>query len=168
MKIFNTSNFLIQGNIENDEALESVEDSAKKVISLANSALRSIKIFTAELQPSLYNRETIKKCFLNFLRGNRHAQIQILISDSTLALQCGHHLIHLAQELPSKVEIRITPEDYRNTGMSFLLLDNRGFIYQADQAIYSTCKYRANKLLDFFTPAWEQAEQDPQTRRVRI
>jgi len=172
MNLFNTSNFERQGNTENDIHLDNIDDIRKSVNQLATTALRTIKIFTPDLEHETYNNDIFQKALMNLIRGNRHAQIQILVSDSSAAIHHGHRLISLARQLTSAMQIRNTPEDYQYTHMTFILVDQSGFVFKPDgavqNAIVSNCKYRSNKLQEFFTPAWEQAEQDPQVREVQI
>ena len=172
MSIFDSSNFERQGNTENDALLKNNEEVHDAIITLASNALRTIKIFTPDLEHALYNNDEFRDALLAFSRGNRHAQIQILVTDSSMAIHHGHRLILLAQQLTSAMQIRNTPEDYQDTSISFILIDQQGFIFKPDSsvqtAIQSNCQFRSNKLNEFYTSAWDQAEQDPQTRRFSI
>jgi len=172
MQHFNTLNFERQGNTENDLFLENTEEVCKAIIKLSENALRSIKIFTPDLEHLLYNNEHFRQNILNFTRGNRHAQVQILVSDISFSVQRGHRLIRLAQQLSSAMQVKITPKDYTETSISFMQVDQSGFLFKADssrpQAIQCCCKVRSNKLLEFFTPAWEQAELATQTQQFHI
>ena len=172
MSIFNTTNFERQGNTDNDLHLKSTEEVCSTILSLSSGALRSIKIFTPDLEPQLYDNDVFRKNLLNFARGNRHATIQILVADTTPAIRYGHRLIRLAQQLTSAMQIRNIPEEYKDIPISFILIDQSSFLYRADgsthNGLQSVCKHRANKLQELFTPAWEQAEQDPQTQRFNL
>lgn len=172
MSIFDIKNFERSGNTDNDIYLENNDDTKESINKITSSALRTIKIFTPNLQRDIYDNEDFRENLLHFTRGNRHAQIQILVNDSSFAIQQGHRLIRLAQKLTSAMQIRITPEDYQDTTMSFILVDQSDFLFKADitanRALLSNCKHRSNRLLEFFTPAWEQAEIDPQIRRITI
>lgn len=172
MSIIDFSNFERQGNIENDIQLNGAEEIRESVVDLSDNTLRSIKIFTPDLEHSIYNHDLVRECLISFTRGNRHAQIQILADDLTSAMHNGHRLIQLSQKLTSAMIIKSTPDDYKHNSISFILFDQTTFIFKPDasshNAIQSNCKHRANKLLEFFTPAWEQAQQDIQTRRITI
>jgi hypothetical protein len=172
MSLFDSTNFERHGNTENDIHLDNIEDIQETVTQLTSAALKNIKIFTQDLEHNIYNDELIKQNLLKFTRDSRHAKIQILVSDLTESLHYGHRLIQLSQQLTSAMEIRNTPEDYQGTGIAFILIDQSSFVFKPDnskqEAIYSSCKYRSNKLVDFFTPAWEQAQQNQHTRRLSI
>ena len=172
MSLFNTKDFERQGNSENDIQLDNADDTREAIIQLSSTALRSIKIFTPDFEHDLYDNDELRKALLQFTRGNRHAQIQILVSDLSKAIHYGHRLIRLAQQLTSVMQIKNTPEDYQDTNIGFILIDQTSFIFKADAskqpAVQSECKNRANKLNEFFTPAWEHAQTDPQIRRILI
>jgi len=172
MQHFNNINFERQGNTDNDLRLESNEEVCQAIHDISVTALRSIKIFSPDLEYHLYNDEQFRQNILKFARGNRYAQIQILVADITTAVHHGHQLLRLAQQLTTAMQIRLTPEDYIETGLSFMLVDQSDFIFKPASsnpfAIHSNCKNRINKLLEFFTPAWEQAVLAPQSQQFHI
>ena len=172
MAAFDFTNFERKGNIDNDIQLSSAQEISEAVIQATENTLRTIKIFTPDLEAEIYNNDELRKKLLAFTQGNRHAQIHILVDDISTALQSGHKLIGLAQQLSSIVIIKDTPVDYQGTHISFILFDQAGFIFKPDNtshsAISSVCKNRSNKLHEFFKSAWEQAEQNNHTRRLSI
>jgi hypothetical protein len=169
---FDFTNFERKGNYEKDIQLSSIQEISEAVIQATENTLRTIKIFTPDLEYEIYNNDEFRKQLLAFTQGNRHAQIQILVDDISTALQSGHKLIGLAQQLASIVIIKDTPADYQGTHVTFILFDQAGFIFKPDStshsAISSSCKNRSNKLHEFFTMAWDQAEQNSHTRRITI
>jgi len=173
MGIFNLTDFERQGNIEADIHCTSLEDTRACLNDLAANALKSIQIYTPDLEADLYNNQAFIDSLLNMARGNRHAQIQILAVDTSAAIHHGHLLLNLAQDLTSSIEIRIPAEEYQQTNLSFMLVDRKGFIYRPDIRSANCicnpdCKYRSNKLAEIFNDTWEHAQQDPQTRRLSI
>ena len=172
MAAFDFINFERKGNTKNDIQLSSAQEISAAIIHATEKTLRTIKIFTPDLEAEIYSNDEFRKQLLAFTQGNRHAKIQILVDDIGNALQSSHKLIGLAQQLSSIVTIKDTPVDYQGTHISFILFDQAGFIFKPDNtshsAISSNCKNRSNKLHDFFTSAWEQAEQNSHTRRLSI
>jgi len=172
MAAFDFTNFKRKGNFENDIQLNTVEEISAVVIHTTENTLRNIKIFTPDLEAEIYNNDEFRQQLLAFTRGNRHAHIQILVDDISSALQNGHKLIGLAQQLSSIITIKDTPADYQGTHVSFILFDQAHFVFKADSsshtAISSNCKNRSNKLHEFFTLAYEHAEQNIHTRRLNI
>ncbi len=172
MSIFDSTNFERQGNTDNDTQLENINDTREAILKLAESALRSIQIFTPDMQPELYDTDNFRKMLLDFSRGNRQANIQILAADTTSSLHQGHQLIRLAQQSPSTLQIRNTPEDYQTLNFSFLLIDQSNFVFKrtnsGSTSLLSSCTHRTSRLLEFFTAAWEQSEKDPHTQQFHI
>ena len=172
MAAFDFTNFERKGNYEKDIQLSSSQEISEAVIQATENTLRTIKIYTPDLQVEHYNSDEFRKQLLSFTRGNRHAQIKILVDDISNALQSGHKLIGLAQQLSSIVTIKDTPVDYQGTQLSFILFDQADFIFKPNSsshtAILSSCKNRSKKLHEFFTFAWDQAEQNSHTRRLSI
>jgi len=172
MAAFDFTNFERKGNYEKDIQLNSRQEISESVFQATENTLRTIKIFTPDLEAELYNNDEFRKLLLTFTRGNRHAQIQILVDDISNALQNGHKLIGLAQQLSSIVTIKDTPIDYQGTHISFILFDQADFIFKPDSsshiAISSSCKNRSNKLHEFFSSAWDHAEKNPNTTALCI
>ncbi|VAW70617.1 hypothetical protein MNBD_GAMMA09-370 [hydrothermal vent metagenome] len=169
MSLFDTINFEHRGNTENDIQLKTDNETQQAVIDLSSNALRNIKIFTPDLQKEIYANNTFRETLIGFAKGNRHAQIQILTADTSKAIKQGHPLIPLAKKLTSALTIKIQPEEYQSSAISFLLIDQSNFIFRNLHNKYtfiSECKYRNNILQAFFSDAWEQAEQDIETRNI--
>lgn len=173
MGIFDLSDFERQGNIEHDIHFTGIEQETDLLIQATSSALKTIQIYTPDLEPLLYHNQKFIDNLLLMARGNRHAQIQILAADSSSAVLNGHLLLRLAQQLTSSIEIRKPLEEYQENNIAFILVDKKAFIYRPDvryfEGIYNAeCKFRAQKLADIFTLAWEHAEIDMETQRLNI
>ena len=172
MAIIDFTNFERQGKFENDIRLESADEITRAILKRTETTLQSVKIFSHDLEKDIYNNDAFRAALLKLSQGNRHAAIQILVSDISTALHEGHKLIGLAQQISSIATIKDTPVDYQGLNISFILFDKDCFIFKPDRsinmAIQSNCKSRANKLADFFNSAWEYAEQNPHTRRLSI
>ncbi|HED36163.1 MAG TPA: hypothetical protein ENJ08_18360 [Gammaproteobacteria bacterium] len=172
MSIFDSVNFEHQGNTDNDTQFENINDTREAILKLAGSALRSIKIFTPNLEPELYDTDNFRKALLDFSRGNRQAKIQVLATDTENAVHQGHQLIRLAQQSPSILQIKNTPEDYQALNFSFLSIDQSNFVFKrtdsSSTSLLSNCTHRTNRLLEFFTTVWEQSEKDPHTKQLLI
>jgi hypothetical protein len=160
------------GNIEQDQILETLDQMHAALLQATQNTLRSIRINTPDLEHDLYDYDPFISALTEFIRDNRNASVQVLVQDTRLAIQRGHGLIRLAQRLTSSIEIRKPADEITANTASFIVFDNTGFIFKnsnANTGLYnSQCKPRATKLLEIFTPAWELAEQDIETRRLSI
>ncbi|MDH5767325.1 MAG: hypothetical protein OEZ38_15020 [Gammaproteobacteria bacterium] len=172
MSLFELSDFERTGNIDLDVHFTELDSARRSVNQLAKQALKTIQIFTPDLEYDIYTGNFCDK-LLAMARGNRHAKIQILAFESTSAVSRGHPLIRLAHELTSVIEIRIPAEEYQQTNIAFMVADRSGFVFRRDSKEFDgilnpDCKYRAGKLAEIFMSAWEHAEIDPQSRRLSI
>jgi len=172
MSSFDIKTFERSGNKDSDIQLKTITEISSSIISLSGNALRTVKIYTPDLERELYNNDLFCKNLLTLSRGNRHAQVQILVSDISPALKHGHRLINLSQQLTSAIKIKIAAEYYQNANMTFMLIDKTDFIFRPDKnknfGICSNCKQRSDKLQDFFSHVWEQSIENPQTKRIMI
>lgn len=166
--LFNIQHFERQGCIDNDHHMDSLDDAREAVITLSAQASRSLKIFTPDLEADFYDNDALRRNLLDFVRGNRHASIQILAWNLDLGLHNGHRLLHLSRQLTSPMAIRKPAEEYRQTGMSFILQDQSCFIFRPDttkvHTFQSFCKSRSQYLFEFFSGIWEHAETDPRCK----
>lgn len=167
------TDFHKQGKTDNDTVLSNLDEIKSACVTVADQALRSINIITPDLEPNIYDNQDFLDKLLNLCRGNRHARIQILVKDSTLAVKRGHGLIRLAQRLTTAIEVRNPLEEYLTQNSGFLLADNSAFVYRKNcdtpKAISNTdCKFRGNALQDLFNQVWEHSQLDDQIRRLFI
>lgn len=172
MTLFNAADFERQCNSDTDALLNSNEEIQKAIIKLSENALKNIKIFTPDLERALYDNDLFRAHLIHFIQGNRHAQVQILATDISLALQQGHQLLRLAQNLTTAIKIKIIPEEYSDINCSFVLVDQTHFIFKRacsqQTAIQADSKIRANKLLEFFDPAWEHGKLALESKQIFI
>lgn len=167
------TDFHKHGNADQDTVLNDTDDIKAACITVADLALRSINIITPDLEPHIYDNPELMDKLLKLCRGNRHANVRILVKDSSFAIKRGHGLIRLAQRLTTAIEIRNPMEEYLTQNFGFLLADSTGFVYRkncdSDKGIINPdCKYRSNALMDLFNNAWEHSEIDTQIRRLSI
>jgi len=94
------------------------------------------------------------------------------MSDISQALQQSHPLILLAQKLTTTIKIKTVSEEYKEINCSFILFDQSHFIFKRDYlrqtAFQANNKNRADKLLDFFNMAWEQAQLEIDAKQIFI
>lgn len=173
MSLFDLNDFERQGQVENDVRFDNVETAKNLLADIFADTLRSVQIYTPDMEPALYNDPQLMDALLAMVRGNRHARIQILAQDTGSARHRGHALLRLAHNLTSAIDVRIPAEEYREAGLGFVVVDNRSFFYRPDVSVMNgiynqACKVRAGKLTEIFTLIWEHAQEDVETRRLSI
>ena len=154
--------------------LEGRTDCREAAKTLILGSLQRVYIISQRLEPEIYNDAEIYEHLKALTTASRNADIRILAHDTRAAANQGHFLIHLAQKLPSFVQIRstVSPE-HRNFRESWLIADDGAYLrlrnperfeghYEIDNKL--ECKYYIEEFLEI----WEASEPDQNTRRLSI
>ena len=165
--------FLRHGNTDEDVVLNSMIEIQENILLIINQSLRKLKIFTPNMESNIYDNQLIEESLLAFARGNRHANIQILVQDIDEAIHYGHALIRLSQKLTSSMEIRAFTDNSMSERHSYIVSDNAAFLYrgdyQKDKGLMNlNCKHRNEALTELFDTGWRQAEQEKRIQRLSI
>jgi hypothetical protein len=154
--------------------LTSRAECAEAVEKLIESANSQIAIFSQQLEPLLYNHARICHKISAISRSHRHSDIRIIALSTRAVAANGHCLIELAQRLPSSIQIR-TPktEELQHFRESWLITDDHSIMQINDPDRYQGSLIQHNRLhvktqLDYFNYAWENSEQDQNTRRLSL
>ena len=133
-----------------------------------------IYLVTQRLETELYHDPEIYDHLSSLASNNRNTDIRIIAHDTRVAANQGHYLIHLAQKLPSFVQIRltVTPE-HRKFRESWLIADDSAYMRIRNLERFEGCYELDNKLecrsyCDTFIEMWETCEQDQNTRRLSL
>ncbi len=146
-------------------------DCAQRLIQLAN---HRVCIISQQLEPELYNDRNIHEHLSKLATTNRKTDIRIITHDTRVAANQGHFLIHLAQHLPSFVQIRTTvTQAHRKFVESWLIVDDMAYMRIKNPGRYEGIFELDNKLetkhyLDSFEEIWEACQVDQNTRRLSI
>ncbi|MFN3713242.1 MAG: hypothetical protein ACK4SX_06265 [Alcanivoracaceae bacterium] len=141
---------------------------------LLAGARRSVRIWAADLDQQLLNRERVSELLVRLARHNPSARVRILIADASAAVSAGHRLIYLARRLPSFVSIRALPGELNDNEASWLLADDQALLWRPDYRHLRNglCVHqdpmRSGVLLRLFDDRWEQARVDPSLRQLSL
>ena len=109
-----------------------------------------------------------------WVAANRKTKIHIITQSTRVAANQGHHLIHLAQKLPTYVQIRttVTPA-HRNFRESWLMADDGAYLRLRNLDRYEGYYEIDNKLecrsyRERFLEMWEASEPDQNTLRLSL
>ena len=133
-----------------------------------------VYLVTQRLEAELYNDQEIYDHLSALATDNRNTDIRIIAHDTRVAANQGHHLIHLAQRLPSFAQIRLTvTQEHRNFRESWLIADDSAYMRIRNPERYEGYYELDNKLecrsyYDDFIEMWEACEQDQNTRRLSL
>jgi len=154
--------------------LDSRDDCREAVKTLILGSLGRVYLITQRLEPELYNDIEIYQHLSGLASANRNTDIRIIAHDTRVAANQGHYLIHLAQRLPSFVQIRSTvTREHRNFRESWLIADDSAYLrirnpdrfegyYEIDN------KLECKSLTEEFTEIWDACEPDQNTRRLSL
>lgn len=134
---------------------------------------RTVQIISRHLDAQLYDNEPFILALKKLIRRSRYTSIQILLHDSAPAVQAGHRLITLYQQLSSYIQIRRIGTDFKDYNHAFLLADRTGFIFRQfadrfDADVNYHDPLYGKKLAEKFVEIWEVSEPDPHLRRLYI
>ncbi|MCK4834432.1 MAG: hypothetical protein KAT12_06630 [Gammaproteobacteria bacterium] len=153
--------------------IDTAEENMNAAISLAKQAHHSIDIFSQDLDAELYSNKTFERSIFELAKKHPNTKIRILTQDSRKAVQNGHRLIKLAQNLTSSVFIHNPSREHRDEQCAFMVVDQLGLLYRVSAtnrnykaSINFMSPQRAGKLTDFFNEVWDHSTPDIQVRRI--
>ena len=163
------------GETNTEIQIDTIDENKSAALSLVKQAHYSIDIFTQDLDEEIYNNKEFEQSIFNLARRHPNTRIRILVQDTRKAVQNGHCLIRLAQNLTSSVFIHNPSDEHKNEQCTFVVVDKLGLLYRArttDKNYKASINFmspqRAGKLSDFFDEVWEHSTPDVQTRRLYI
>ena len=154
--------------------LESRIDCQEAAKTLILGSVGRVYLITQQLELELYNDAEIYDHLAHLTTINRHTDIRIIAHDTRVAANQGHHLIRLAQRLPTFAQIRTTvTEEHRHFRESWLIADDGAYMRIRNLERYEGYYEIDNKLecksyYDFFVNMWEDCEPDQNTRRLSL
>jgi predicted GNAT family N-acyltransferase len=153
--------------------LHNAEEHLIHAVAMLRQAKRNLSLFTFNLDPPVFDQAAFLEAFKSLALRSRYTRIRILLQENTLVLQRGHHLIELAQRLPSVIEIRKPNQDYIDYPENFLLVDDCGYLHRKDKESYIAIacyhnRHRVNRLLALFDDAWENGTPDRELARLHL
>lgn len=155
--------------------LHTVEENRDVALLLAQQARRELAIFTQHLDAPLYDNEAFARAVFELAKLHPNTQIRILVQDATRALHDGHRLLRQAQQLTSSVLIRRPSRDYRDEQSAFIIADAKAYSqrvvgnqYNYEATACFMAPMQAGQLNEYFNKIWQQADHDPQLRRLYV
>lgn len=100
--------------------------------SLVGQARQRLWLYDRWLQHDLYDRFRFRELISALARRHRLSEVRLLIHDDTPLVKRRHQLVELLRRLPSKMELRLTHDDYPREEQPFLLVDRQGLLCRHD------------------------------------
>lgn len=143
------------------------------VIEVANSAERSLALFSHGLEPVLYDQLDFVDAVSRLVLAHGYARVRVLLIDPTHLVQETHRLVELGRRLVSFVEFRRVHRDHRMREDSFLVADDHSLVHLAQATrhyggVSMNDRYTASKYLREFDGIWAQSGREHEARRLNI
>ncbi len=135
----------------------------------AEQALQALRIFSHDLDPSIYDRAEFLDSVRRLALSNTRAPVQILLFDAEPAVRNGHRLIELTRQLSSRIQIRSVPEEFHHQIEAYLLADDSGYLLRrVADVLEGTADFFApqqvRRMRDRFEHIWERSEEPLELR----
>lgn len=143
-------------------------------VDVIGRARREIRVFTRDLEPTLYAHPGILEAMRAFATAGRGPQVRILVVEPERLHADGHALLPLSQRLSSVFALR-TPVDAedRQAAEGYLVADETAYVFRplATRFEGSACldgPARARQLAQAFDRRWERARDLTELRTLCI
>jgi predicted GNAT family N-acyltransferase len=162
-----------RGPATETERLRTVAQHRDAVLALAQTAQRSLCLYTTDLEPALYDQPEFLAAVRGLALRGRVPRVRVLVVDPQRAVREGHRLIELSQHLSSFVHIRVPDPDLAPPVEGYLIGDDDAIVHrtQADQPLgvfEAEASTLARAKLREFERLWERATTDPSLRRLHV
>jgi len=143
-------------------------------IELLGRARREIRVFTRDLEPTLYGHAAVLEALRRFATSGRGPTVRVLVIEPDRLRGESHPLLPLTQRLSSVFALRtpMDPED-RQAPESYLVIDETAYAFRplATRFEGSGCldgPARARQLAQDFDRRWERARELTELRALGI
>jgi len=132
------------------------------VVEVADSAERSLALFSHSLEPALYDQLDFTNAVTRLVLAHRYARMRILLINPTHLVENTHRLVELGRRLVSFVEFRRVHRDHRMREDGFLIADDHSLLHLAHAthhygAVSLNDRYMASKFLREFDEIWSHS-----------
>ena len=161
------------GGKETYRVLKSLAENRDASVEVAALAKRELALFSRDLEPLLYDRLEFIGAVQALAARSRMSRIRIACIDPGPSVRAGHRLVALAQRFSSYIEVRRASRDHENLTDTFLVADDTALLYRPLCTRYEGyadlyAPMEAREKLRIMDDVWQQAEPDPEFRRLGI
>ena len=102
-------------------------------LELAKTARRDLRIYSALLDPEVFDSSELASAMTALARRSRLSNIRILINDAKPVAKRGHQLLNLSRRLSSIVQIRVVADHPELPDATYVVRDNNGVVYKPNE-----------------------------------
>ena len=152
------------------EGLDSVRS---HTLSLMQQAQNSLCIYSPDLEPWLYNHNSIQQACSKLLLAHPKKSLRILLRDTSRITREGHALLSLSHRLSSRCSIRKVNFDHDYVDDAWLIADDCGlFTRKAQQlqqgVVYYSDPARVRQSQRLFNAMWDVSHSDINLRSMPL
>lgn len=153
--------------------LKSLADNREAAISVAGLAKRELALFSRDLEPVLYDQQEFIAAVQALATRSRMSRIRVVCIDPGASVRAGHRIVALAQRFSSYIEVRRASRNHAELADTFLVADDVALLYRPLSSRYEGyadlhAPSQAREKLRGFEEIWQQAEPDPEFRRLGL
>ena len=153
--------------------IQSFESLKQSTLELFKQSNRIIQIYSFSLDKRILNNREIEQTIIKLLRKSRYAKIQCLIYDERELQSFDHRIVSLAQRFTSFIEVRVIPEDFKNTTVGYYLIDKQFMIYRSNREKYEALLYKQRHIdvkdkMKHFENLWQQSRSASFLRALHL
>jgi predicted GNAT family N-acyltransferase len=146
---------------------------ATLALQLAQSARRDLRIYSAVLDPDVFDSAELNSAITTLARRSRNSNIRMLINDARPVVENGHRLLTLSRRLSTSTKIRVLDEHPDLPDATFLVRDNDGVVYKPDErgrgGFYEPdSRASAKRFVEQFDRLWHWGNTDPRLQLLSI
>lgn len=172
-KDIETYNDYVLGETNRELLLEDSADNLSITDHIVEQVNRSIRIFTRNLDPLIYDRDSIADMIKALAVKSRHSRIEILAFETKRIVSRGHRLVQLARMLSSSIEIRQPEKQYEKHLQAFTTFDEKAYIYHTHADRYDgVANYNdpreTRELEKLFQEIWARSHVSAEMRSLQI
>lgn len=158
---------------ESSRRLSSLGENREAAVAVAAFAKRELALCTPDLEPLLYDQEEFLGVVRTLATRSRFSRIRVVCLDSGPSVRAQHRFIGLAQRFSSYIEVRRASRDHAGLTDTYLVADETALLYRPLYSRYEgyadlNAPMEARQRLRAFEDIWQQAEPDPEFRRLGI
>ncbi len=153
--------------------LSSIDETLDAIVGMVSMTNRRISIFTADLEPGIYDEERFLEAVKRLTLGKPFARIRVLITNPSRVVRNGNPFVQLARRLSACIEFRNVDEEYRDHREAFFIADETALVYRVDARKWEGIADKnepavARRYLGMFDEIWTASRVETETRELRV
>jgi hypothetical protein len=156
---------------EHVRVISSLEEMRAAIDAVAASAQRLMSIYTADLEPELYDQNAFLEIVKRFVLARRFAKVRVLLSESSRLLRDNNRFVAMGRRLTSCIDIRPASSAPPQRARGYLIADDRAIVYRVhadrwDGVADLNNPPVARQYLDEFDEIWHASAPDAEARQA--